>query len=241
MTETPGQQKYVSPDGWQPTSRTRPARVPTYKRLDVLSIVAVVSATAVGLLAVLEGILVWTTVDNYRRAIETDTIAWNVFSWADLVSIPLIGALVVAYVCNCLWLGRARANTAVLTRGAAQHDRESTWVWLGWWMPIVALWFPYQVVRDVRNGSIELVDRKQLLGLWWAAWLVLLLAWRVGDALASSRDVLSEGTITTMAVCYSISALAAAIGCFLWFRIVRDVTRAQEASAFRLWGPRPAA
>lgn len=238
MTDTPGDQKYVSPDGWQPASRTRPAKVPTYERLDILSIVALVSSVAVGLLAVLQGITVWTTVDDYRRAIETDTAAWDVFSWAELLSIPLFGALVVAYVCNCLWLARARANTLVLTRGAARHDRGVTWVWLGWWVPIVAFWFPYQVVRDVRDGSIEYVQRKPL-GLWWAAWLVWNLTSRVGDRLATSRDVLSENTITTMAVFTSISAIAAAVGCFLWFRIVLDVTRAQEASAFRIWGPRP--
>ncbi len=46
--------------------------------------------------------------------------------------------------------------TAVSCRASTGSPRTSTtraaalWIWLGWWVPVVALWFPYQVVRDIQ-------------------------------------------------------------------------------------------
>jgi hypothetical protein len=232
MTDQNGPQKYVSPDGWEPASRNRTPKPVIYKPLDVLSVLAIVSALAVTGFAIISGLLVWTSVDDYRRAIDTRTEAWDVLVWADLASLPLIGSLVAAYVCTCLWLGRVRANSMVLTLGRAHHRREQVWVWLGWWVPIVSLWFPFQVVEDVRNASVSPTERHRgSLGLWWTAWLTLAISWRISDRMAVSNHVLSEGEITFMALTATISAVAAAVGGFLWVRLVLEISRAQEATA----------
>lgn len=241
MTAPNSPQPYVSPDGWEPASRSRTPKPVFYRPLDVLTILAIVSALAVTGFAVLSGLLVWTSVDDFRRAVDTETDAWDVVVWSDLASIPLMGALAFAYVCTCLWLYRARMNTMVLTRGAAHHRRESTWVWLGWWMPIVCLWFPFQVVEDVRLASVAPAKRSRgNLGLWWTAWLTLGISWRIEDRMAISRHVLSDGEITFMAMMATLSAVAAAVGGFLWIRIVLEISRAQEATIRQPQPPRPA-
>lgn len=241
MTDPNSPPPYVSPDGWEPASRSRTPKPVFYRSLDVLTILAIVSALAVTGFAVISGLLVWTSVDDFRRAVDTETDAWNVVVWSDLASIPLFGALVFAYVCTCLWLYRARANTMALTRGAAHHRREQTWVWLGWWMPIVSLWFPLQVVEDVRNASVRPERHfKGYLGTWWMAWLTLLISWRISDRMAISHHVLSDGEITFMALLSTLSAVAAAVGGFLWIRIVLEISRAQEATVRQSFPPQPA-
>ena len=236
MTDPNSDQRYVSPDGWQPASRTRTPKPVTYKPLDVLSVLAIVSALALTGFAIISGLVVWTSVDDYRRAIDTQTKAWDVLLWSDLASLPLIPAAVAAYVCNCLWLARARANSMALTQGKALHRRERTWVWLGWWMPVVSVWFPFQVVQDVRKASVRPTEmHRGHLGLWWTAWLTLLFCWRVSDRLAVSNRVLSEGEITFMALAATVSAVAAAVGGLLWVRLVREISRAQEATARQPW------
>ena len=71
----------------------------------------------------------------------------DVFTFYDGLELLLFPVMVAAYVVGCLWLHRARTNTAV-TGPRVAHKRAKIWVWLGWWVPIVSFWFPYQVVRE---------------------------------------------------------------------------------------------
>ena len=55
-------------------------------------------------------------------------------------------------------------------------------MWLGWWVPIVNVWFPFQVLRDVRDGSIADQPAARPRRLWWAAFLVVVALDQVVDA-----------------------------------------------------------
>jgi hypothetical protein len=86
------------------------------------------------------------------------------------------------------------------------------------------LWFPFQVVRDVRDGSGRPAARLGL-GLWWACWLTFLVISRVTDRLSATDDV---DVIDALPPLETISAVAAVIGCALWCRIVLGITDSQE-------------
>ena len=50
--------------------------------------------------------------------------------------------------CGCT----GRAGTPTCWSRGSEHARRSGWAWGGWVTPVVALWFPFQVVRDVRQA-----------------------------------------------------------------------------------------
>lgn len=144
----------------------------------------------------------------------------QVYTAYDAVGIPFGMALVAVYVVGCLWLSECR-KFAVAVNPAYHHARGAAWVWLGWVVPVVALWFPHQVVRDLRRSTIRDASG---IGLWWGTW--------IGASLVSNqttlvtlgyRDASLLPVIEVVASCLSVIAF---IG---WLRIIRELTAAQRA------------
>jgi hypothetical protein len=86
------------------------------------------------------------------------------------------------------------------------------WVWLGWVIPVVSLWFPYQVVRDILRATCGAVRGvsvpRNLLGPWWTSWLLLAWAMQIGDRLA-----LTDASGTAVVVTEWATAMAALLAC----------------------------
>lgn len=157
----------------------------------------------------------------------SDALGWH--EQIQFLNIPLF---LLAYVATCIWLQRARANTLLIDPRAA-HDRSAIWVWLGWFFPLVHFWFPYQVVRDVQNGSSR---RGPVVSVtvWWGAWLVWLFASRAAEGIITPRDPMMAAamsdTDTTVTALAWISALASVVACVQWCRLVHGITAAQRES-----------
>jgi hypothetical protein len=147
------------------------------------------------------------------------------FTAYDAVNL-LYGALQVAcYIVTCLWLSRSRA-TAVAANPTFTHERSPVWSWLGWWVPIVSLWFPYQVVRDIHRST----SRGPVSGIggWWAAWLVYFIASRM--ATRAGTRLTPEATLQgadQLVTTEFVATFAMVVALVLWIRIIRDVTRFQ--------------
>lgn len=145
----------------------------------------------------------------------------------DLVSIPLILAVVGSWIATSVWLSRAYRN-AELT-GSWRPARSRVWCWLGWIVPIVSLWFPFQVVRDVHRASTPEHRPPPALGLWWALWLASLTLGNLADRLSLGSAGLAGfellGPVETVNAGLTIGALV------LWVRIVRSTVTAQERVA----------
>lgn len=141
-----------------------------------------------------------------------------------LTEMPLVLAQVAAGVVACMWLWRSRQLAVALNPGAP-HVREAAWVWLGWVVPVVAWWFPYQVVRDIREATVrEPADRG---GLWWGAWLVTSLASTV--SFYSVVFVVSGIADPVLApVAEGVVLLAMALALWGWIDIVREIQTAQR-------------
>nr|BFF17814.1 hypothetical protein GCM10025730_13350 [Promicromonospora thailandica] len=76
----------------------------------------------------------------------------SAFTGYDAVGLLLVPVQIAAYVVACLWLSTSRATAEALDPRYV-HARGRVWAWLGWWVPVVSFWFPYQVVRDVRRAT----------------------------------------------------------------------------------------
>ncbi|WP_161962492.1 DUF4328 domain-containing protein [Nocardioides speluncae] len=207
------------------TDRSGPISPPTW-----LAIGTVVTAASLTLVQV----FVWLT--SYEASRELVSMARSgtpvedapVLAY-DAANLLLLPTLLVAYVFACLWLQASRANAERISPDYG-HDRGKVWVWLGWWVPIVSFWFPFQVVRDVRRALLREPSKEGTrLGLWWTGWIVALLATNVAARLAPFSGVPDEGVVRAIPWVEMAAALGLLVALVPWFRIVRTTTAAQRA------------
>ncbi|HEU0302076.1 MAG TPA: DUF4328 domain-containing protein, partial [Longimicrobium sp.] len=96
-----------------------------------------------------------------------------------LASILGIVAMIVTAVLFIRWLLQARRNA--LAMGAEGMEYSDGWAIWGWFIPIIALFRPYQVVREAWRASDPAPDAPLWVGMaaapgtmaaWWGCWVV---------------------------------------------------------------------
>ncbi|MGW5055448.1 DUF4328 domain-containing protein [Actinokineospora sp. NPDC004072] len=154
---------------------------------------------------------------------RTQVLAWVYF-----------GALVVAGVGFVGWLWRAWDNAARLTIAPHRHGRG--WVVGSWLVPVVNLWFPYQVVRDVWRGSrpdargvnsLDLLPGSAQVNTWWALWIAAVVADRVLVVLML-RDVRSLDGLRTAVVVDTVATLLLVAAGAVLFQVMGRISGWQE-------------
>ena len=94
--------------------------------------------------------------------------------------------------------------------------------------PFVALWFPFQVVRDVRR-ALSPMETSALIGFWWALFLASEIGVRTslnlqGDALVRFENAASARQWSVITAAVMLAALAG------WGQVLRaDHRRAARA------------
>lgn len=153
-----------------------------------------------------------------------------------------LGLILGAGIVFITWLWRARLNSEELSYG--QHYRARGWVVGSWFCPIVNLWFPYQVVRDVwrasdpatrgTDGELSRASSGPLVIVWWLTWTVSSLAAYYSfkvyrEEPATAEDVLS--IFDRIAVADTVSAVFEIAAAVLAVMIIRRITAWQESPA----------
>lgn len=165
--------------------------------------------------------------DSLNRSTFVVSIVWN-------------AVYLAAGVVFMVWLWRARINSEVFSR--SPHARGRFWVVGGWIVPVVSLWFPFQVVRDVWKASHpdagpagNSAPIATAVGMWWAMFLVtgvvngVLFALSFGDA---TVDLLAKmATVETVATALTI------VEATLLTLLIAQISRWQET---RMSEPRSA-
>jgi len=198
-------------DAYQSVNMARVLRVPA--RL----VVAVVVLSSVFLTGqVIATALSFDAAELYKAAADPD----DIFTAYDAVS-GLVGAVMLAaFIVTCLWLNECR-KFAVAAKPFYRHQRSAVWVWLGWVIPIVSLWFPYQVVRDLRRSTIR---ESSGIAAWWTGWVV------AGIFTYQTNLVILRGDDPALLPGFEIITTCALVVAFVgWLRIVRELTVAQRA------------
>ena len=126
---------------------------------------------------------------------------------------------------SCVWLFSARKAAEVISPGA-RHSRSRAWVWLGWWVPIVSLWFP--VPGRPRRPAREHGARHPALGLWWALWITLTVL-SGSSGLTPLGGFPSDGQLDALAWTEGLYTLVMLAAFGLWARLVWEVREAQRA------------
>jgi hypothetical protein len=86
--------------------------------------------------------------------------------WRMFISISHVVLAVFAAGMFLAWLRQARVN-AELIGGPEQHQRSRSWVVLGWLVPILNVWYPYQIMRDIWHSvPVPIGNRSTLVQFW---------------------------------------------------------------------------
>jgi hypothetical protein len=167
--------------------------------------------------------------DVWREAAERE-LRYSDTGWVpfDLAYLPVRPFVVATFIVVSLWLHQSRRFVQV--RGLRYRFRlPIVWTWLGWFVPIVSLWFPVRVVRDTWEATL----RRRVAGLlvpWWGCWLLMSwIAWMTETWLGgvARRDVLGE-EVRSVGESYIVCAVLAMFGCWAWTVIVMRIRRGQQ-------------
>lgn len=88
-----------------------------------------------------------------------------------------------------VWFHRARINAE---RHGYRQRRARGWAFWGWIVPIVNIWFPFQIMGDIWRAGLPAEQRRKtawLPALWWTCWLLSGLTYGARAMSASSGPV----------------------------------------------------
>jgi hypothetical protein len=89
--------------------------------------------------------------------------------WLDKIADITIFGLSILFV---VWFRRARINAE---RHGYRQRRARAWTFWGWIVPIVSIWFPFQLMGDIWRAGLPPQQRRRtawLPALWWTCWLL---------------------------------------------------------------------
>lgn len=198
----------------------------------------------------------WVTIALYAwcvcEAVRLGSWAWVVVVYGDQLSRPstsgvveiawwtglsklasngLLLATVAAVILFYAWLSRARDNAEAIT--PVPHALGRTWLVFGWIVPLVSLWYPYQIVQTIWRtsdparlaGNPAKAPRSGLVVAWWVSYLVFTTALFL--AFANDSESPTSGDVT-LSLIGGLAGLAAAL---LATAVVRDISRTQDQFA----------
>lgn len=198
-----------------------------------LTVAAAAVACLMGGLYVLDALLAGPAIRRVQEAVRVgdESITDDgLVTLYDALALPIIVATVLAWVVSCAWLAMARRHL-VAAAPEHHHARSAVWVWLGWFVPVVLLWFPYQVVRDIYRAAHRTWRDPSLLMWWWGGWLVTIVATRTHDSQVARMLDSGELDAETAQVTGVVTAVATVVALALWLAALRRVSAALGAPA----------
>lgn len=214
-----------------PAASTHPPLTPSWRKVALATQLALGLYIAVAAFIFYVDVQVLEFVDEVRESPESVTVAEGervdrllLLSLVELLAFLLTGILFI------VWLYTAH-HSSRMHRGALKH--KSGWAIGGWFVPVLSLWRPYQMVTDVRRGATDRssVDTSPLQVAWWIAWLLWLTVGGVAGVLySSSAEIPVEDhdayvdALGTAASFERFSAVMTVVAALLAILLVRRVT-----------------
>ncbi len=161
---------------------------------------------------------------------------------------PFAGGLVAIYavvgiaaaVTYIVWLRRVRAVAEHLTK--APHRHSKGWVIGGWFVPIIAFWYPKQIVDDIVAASDPRTSpqteqlpqlRLRVVTIWWATWIASNVV-EYADP-GTFGDQTSGSDLLTAAVASSIAAVLSIVSAVYAVRVIQLITDLQASRPHIAW------
>lgn len=217
----------TDPAAWQPVDR----RARWTVRMLIVAVV-------VDLLAVGSGVMELTLLDQATSSAGIDIGAANANdSRQMLVGIVQTLVLLATAVLFIRWLRRVTANLPAISPGRLRFG--TGWATGGWFVPILNLWRPLQVVRQAwrrsdpdpasAGSSPDGGPVPAIIGLWWAAWIIANITGQASFRLTMGAVEIEE--IVTASRITLVSDATSVVAGILAILVVRAVTRRQRRAA----------
>src|SRR4051812_43439967 len=130
----------VAPPWGQPQyGGQRPKGPDAFRASGGLGLAVVVLSSLLAAVFLLSALLSSSADRRYEDAVAAGRSTDDVFTAFDVAGILTVPVMIAAWVVTCVWLSRARENALLINPGGQR--RSAVWVWLGWLVPIVSLWF----------------------------------------------------------------------------------------------------
>src|SRR5205807_3111345 len=105
-------------------------------------------------------------IDDVQRSIDNHGRSQPANSRVSVLNLPFSVLSILGLVAILLWAYKAATVAQNLHYPAR---RGTVWAVIGWFVPIVNFWFPYQCVRDcLAPGNPE----RRTVRLWWTMYLI---------------------------------------------------------------------
>lgn len=158
-------------------------------------------------------------------------------------------ALILSVITYLLWYSRAYRNTIAM--GVTRPRYGTRWAVWYWFIPIVSLFRPKQVMNDIWRGSdpdlpnpIGGVSERPvnpLIHWWWAFWILSLFIGNYATRVTFSPKLLTPEELRSEAVAYVVTDIADIVTVPLAIAVVVVITRRQEARRERIQSMNPVA
>jgi Domain of unknown function (DUF4328) len=202
---------------------------------------ALAAMVAVDLLAVISDLREYSLLGR----LETELVDLEEIEASDrrqiIVAVAQLAVFTVAAAFFIAWLHRAYSNLHAL---GAQYPRYSlgTTIW-SWFVPILNLWRPKQVINDVWRATdpeappdqADTWQQKEppvLYALWWFFWVVLNFAYNADFRIYVRAETLEE--LQFSALFTAATDALSVVGALLALAVIRRTTARHEARAERL-------
>lgn len=211
----------------QVTARSPYLRSPRPKALMVYERLALGSASALTAVLVAVAVIVTVRREELKAAVGSDALDSDVMSMINRLTGLAVIATIAALLTTTWWLQSVRDIARWHNPGHPER-RSAFWVPMGWFVPIVELWFPYQVVADASRG---VGSKVKTLWPWWIAWLALVLFNYLSTA---GGELVTEADLTGWIRAQQVLGVLAVVAFVLWWRVVRSASAAAMAAIDRV-------
>jgi len=207
-TPAPSQPSQVVASAVGPSESTQKKRI--YESPTGPSRVAIFTLLAFGIVMVISTISTFAEINLLQEVADGGRISESQANSNDsrqaLIGWIYLAAFVVSAITFLVWISRVSSNLEPLGVEGQQHSPG--WAVGSWFVPIVWLYRPYQVMKEIWKGSYSGIRGEgtdgwrnapvsPLLGFWWAAWLISAWIDNITTRIWFSGDITVESLITS--------------------------------------------
>lgn len=149
------------------------------------------------------------------------------------IDVASLVAFVIAAATFIIWLRQVRGNAERFCKAPHRHSR--TWVTGSWFVPVINLWFPKQIVDDIVAASTPRTSahandlprlRASVVLTWWTTWIAGIV---IDVAYGFTPDpIWTAGVSTASAVALIVCAVFAV-------RVIQLINQLQASRPWVAW------
>lgn len=169
--------------------------------------------------------------------LKAGVINMNQIEIHDII-VPITGLIylvtyIIAIVLFIMWFRRAYYNLhQIYTRGLKHTEG---WAAGAWFVPIMNLYAPYQIAKDLFTKSREVLDKNELIetnqfksnsiGVWWTLWISASILGRIDYYM--QKDLVNNLDLTGAYMSIVVSVVSI-IACIMCIRVIKEYMAMEE-------------